>query len=150
LWPQCCSGAGQPACPDGPPATCTTGCSAMYLPFWSDCGSVVTGLGQGNEDFAAVSDQMSAFYDTCRTAHPGKGDAGRGGGRDDGACVDDPQNVLAAQPGNLNCPTLSVQLAVMGGCNLDLHLVAPAVPAGTTLASICPLTCNTCTAGGGH
>merc|ERR1711924_489963 len=59
-------------CEEGPPPTCTTGCSAMYLPFWSDCGDVITGLGAASPDFAETATGMQSFYDTCRTAHPGK------------------------------------------------------------------------------
>ena len=68
----CCTGAGLEPCTDGPPATCTTGCSAMYLPFWRDCGSVVTGLGQGSDDFAQVAMAMENFNTICTTAHPTK------------------------------------------------------------------------------
>lgn len=39
----CCTGAGLPACSFGPPETCTTGCAAIYLPFWQDCSSVLEG-----------------------------------------------------------------------------------------------------------
>jgi len=76
----CCSGAGLEPCTDGPPATCTTGCSAMYLPFWRDCGSVVNGLGQGSDDFAQIATAMENFNTICTTAHPGKTRPGKGGG----------------------------------------------------------------------
>ena len=76
----CCTGAGLAACPDGPPPTCTTGCSAMYLPFWRDCGAVVNGLGQGSDDFAQVAAAMENFNTVCTTAHPGKTRPGKAGG----------------------------------------------------------------------
>jgi hypothetical protein len=68
----CCTGALEGQCEEGPPPTCTTGCSAMYLPFWSDCGDVITGLGAASPDFAETATGMQSFYDMCRTAHPGK------------------------------------------------------------------------------
>ena len=76
----CCTGAGLAPCTDGPPDTCSTGCSAMYLPFWRDCGPVVTGLGQGSDDFAQVANDMETFNTVCSTTHPGKTRPGRGGG----------------------------------------------------------------------
>ena len=62
----CCTGAGLPACPQGPPSTCTTGCAAMYLPFWQDCSSVL----QGYVQIEDAVDGMRVFNELCERAHP--------------------------------------------------------------------------------
>lgn len=62
----CCTGAGLPACPRGPPATCTTGCAAMFMPFWQDCRSVL----EGYVEIAASVDHLRIFNDVCEQAHP--------------------------------------------------------------------------------
>jgi hypothetical protein len=38
-----CCGAGDAACAGGVPASCDTGCAAVFLPFWASCGSVFPG-----------------------------------------------------------------------------------------------------------
>ena len=35
-----CCGAADAACADGVPSSCDTGCAEVFLPFWTDCGSM--------------------------------------------------------------------------------------------------------------
>ena len=62
----CCTGAGLPACPEGPPTTCTTGCASIFLPFWQDCGSVM----EGYVEIATAVDAIRSFNALCEQAHP--------------------------------------------------------------------------------
>ena len=63
----CCSGAGLPPCPDTPPSTCTTGCAAMYLPFWRSCGGVL----EAQPALAEPTARLREFAAVCEAAHPG-------------------------------------------------------------------------------
>lgn len=72
----CCSDI---PCPNGPPPTCSTGCSAMFLPFWHDCGATITAIGERSAEFSATATAMTSFNGVCTAAHPRKG-APTGGG----------------------------------------------------------------------
>ena len=61
----------------------------------------------------------------------------------DAPCVDDPTGAVAGS--GQSCPVILGMLA--NNCDFDLSRLAPAIPAGTTLAIACPLSCHVC---GGH
>ena len=57
-----------------------------------------------------------------------------------GGCVDDPTGAVAGA--GQSCPALLPTLS--NNCDFDLSTLAPAIPAGTTLGTACPLSCNAC------
>ena len=139
----CCAGAGQAPCPDGPPPTCTTGCAAMFEPFWTDCGPTMTDLGASDPNFSVVVAQMDAFNTICTAAHAGKGTRPPPPPPPATDCVDDPTGAVAGA--GQSCPVILGMLA--NNCAFDLSTLSPAIPAGTTLGLACPLSCHVC---GGH